>query len=100
MHARRLEEDLRSKDADAPTVILPTPAADTATGTVFEIHFRAARSADAKDRRATAGDAIRKLHPHRVVAPVVVLCFRAEPQSIRPPGFSVESHVEIVRRIR
>src|SRR5689334_3568364 len=99
MRAAGLKEDLWSKHTDAPAVVLPAPAADTAAGTVFEIDFRAAGRADAKDRRATAVDAVGKLHPYRIVAPKVVLRFGAKPQAIRPAGFRVEDHLEVVRRI-
>ena len=99
VRARGLEEDLWTKHAYAPAVVLPAPAADATAGTVFKIDLSSRSRAGAKHRRAAAVDAVGKLYPHGVVAPIVVLRFGTDPQTIRPARFGGEGHVEVVCRV-
>ena len=94
-----MKEYLWAEDSDAPTIVLPTPAAEAATGTVFQVYFSACSSADTKDGGAAAIDAIGELYPDRVITPEVVLCFGPDPNTIRTAGFGGESHLKIVWRV-
>lgn len=97
--ARCLKKHLRSEYADSPAVILPSPTAEPASGTVFKIDLRSGGRTNSIDWTAAAVDAIRKLHPDRIVCPGVVLRFGSNPQTVWPARFGREYHVEIVRRI-
>src|SRR5215213_693297 len=99
VRARRLKEYLRAQHSYAPTIVLPSPAAETAAGAVFQIDLRAGRGADAKDGGAATIDAIGKLYPDGIVTPEVVLCLTSDPQTIWPAGFGCESHLKIVWRV-
>ena len=100
MCAGVLETDHWTKHTDAPTIVLPAPALNSAAGTVFKVHLCRGRRADSKYRTAAPVDAVRELNENRVVAPEVVVRFAANPQSVIHACVRIERHLEIVGWVR
>src|SRR5689334_4572250 len=94
------EEDRRSKHTDAPAVILPAPAAQSAAGTIFEVYHGARSCADSESGGARVIGAVGELHKDRVIERIVALRFASNPQTICRTRHRVESHFKIGGRVR
>src|SRR6185503_15520514 len=100
MRAARGEEDEGTKHADAPAVVLPTPATQSTGETILEIdHFGACRP-DPAPSHAILIDTVVKLHEDRIVEWIVILRLPANPQAITNTSLRRELHLDESSRTR